>query len=210
MAGPAAGSRALLPRAVRRGWLAPAAVLAVLLFAGTSALPSPGPESRLKAFDLAGEPRSLRDLRGAPAVIEVWASWCSYCKPGLKELDVLARKLPAGSVRLVALSIDQDADAMRAFLESDHPDAAFEVWTDPSGSAAALLGVKALPGLVVLDDKGRIVDRVSGDSDGVHEALAQVEAAIARMKRPRGGTQRPDHSPAGAESPLVPVAWSGS
>jgi tetratricopeptide (TPR) repeat protein len=55
--------------------------------------------------------RRMRDLRGKPVVMILWASWCSNC---LEELSTLSKRnelLPSANVTLVAMNIDGVADS---------------------------------------------------------------------------------------------------
>src|SRR2546423_9550282 len=81
---------------------------------------SPGnPGSRQKApplppTPLTGRAISLADLRGKPALINFWASWCGPCRKEAPELRRFSRTLH-GSARLVGVDYTDDVASARAF-----------------------------------------------------------------------------------------------
>ena len=83
------------------------AASAPLLPATTSALPS---------FDAAGYDELLGQLKGTPAVVNIWASWCGPCRA---EAPVLARAARTYGDRVQFLGIDiQDSRInAKAFME---------------------------------------------------------------------------------------------
>jgi thiol-disulfide isomerase/thioredoxin len=62
-----------------------------------------------------GQPLVMAGLRGAPLVLNFWATWCPPCVKEMPELDRFARQFAAQGVRVVGLAID-NAAPVRAFL----------------------------------------------------------------------------------------------
>ncbi len=143
----------------------------VLVLSGTpTAHPSPAPP--LPTRVLVGSQTTLASLRGRPAIIVMWASWCGPC---IKEAPQFARLAKAlhGRAGLVGLDwSDSHADAV-AFVRRHH-------WTftnleDDSGDTGRRYGLVGLPTTVILDARGRIVKRLTGPqtSAGLLAALPQ-------------------------------------
>lgn len=59
----------------------------------------------------------LSALKGKVVLLDLWASWCPPCKEELPVLDQMARRLAAEGVVIVAVSVDEDRAAARAFAE---------------------------------------------------------------------------------------------
>jgi disulfide bond formation protein DsbB/thiol-disulfide isomerase/thioredoxin len=122
------------------------------------------PELRGASFD--GRPVAItRD--GSPKALVFLAHWCPHCRA---ELPLLVRwldngRLPAG-VRLYAV-----ATAVRPGLPGYPPSGwlrragwpAPVLADDPAGSAAGAFGLSGYPFFVLLDGRGRVVARASGE-----------------------------------------------
>ncbi|MGE5408486.1 MAG: TlpA family protein disulfide reductase [Syntrophothermus sp.] len=102
---------------------------------------------------------TLASLRGAPALINFWASWCEPCRQEAPQLQRLQRSL--GSLgALVGVDYTDKADAGRAFLA--RYGWTFPVLEDPDGTYGARYALNGLPTTVVLDARGRIVETLRG------------------------------------------------
>ncbi|MEZ4220261.1 MAG: TlpA disulfide reductase family protein [Polyangiaceae bacterium] len=107
-------------------------------------------------FDLAstdGTQVTLASLRGAPVVMEVFASWCSACRrsaPMLRDAATSQRKQP---VHFLGINVDDDSRlAARVKQAWQIP---YPVLHD-DGSVAAKYKVQVLPTFVVLDAEGNV------------------------------------------------------
>jgi len=118
----------------------------------------PKPDSVAREFTLAlAEPEArhvaLAELRGNPAVIEVFASWCQACRSMAPTMADLARAPRRRQVSFLGVAVDtpmQDAIALHSAWGIPFPvalaDAAF----------SADYSIKVLPTLIVLDGDGRV------------------------------------------------------
>lgn len=162
--------------AIILGGLAAAAALVVFEIASAGPEPGPRPSPPLPTTVLRGPPQTLATLRGRPALVNFWASWCEPCKQEAPELERFARS-SAGSARLVGVDYTDEEDGARAFLR--HYGWTFPVLSDPNGTAGARFGFTGLPTTVVLDARGRIVETLRGPQ-GVADLRAAAREAAAR------------------------------
>ncbi len=102
---------------------------------------------------------SLAGLRGKPALIAYFASWCGPCAEDAATLRQVAASV-GGRARVVAVDWDDEASAARAFIHRHHWP--FTVLADPTGSAGESYGIGGLPTSFVLDSEGRIVATLRG------------------------------------------------
>jgi cytochrome c biogenesis protein CcmG, thiol:disulfide interchange protein DsbE len=98
-------------------------------------------------------------LRGAPTVINFWASWCTPCRREAPELEQMHR-FRKGRWKIVGVNWNDGLGAARAFIR-DHR------WTFPNlrdadGVVGQAYGIIGLPTTVILDSRGRIATLLSG------------------------------------------------
>jgi cytochrome c biogenesis protein CcmG, thiol:disulfide interchange protein DsbE len=113
---------------------------------------------------------TLVGLRGKPAVVNVWASWCGPCRQEAPQLERFAASL-RGRARLVGVDWSDGLDGARAFVRLYGW--TFPVLRDPQGTVGDRYGLWGLPTTFVLDSGGRIVERLPGPQTeaGLREAL---------------------------------------
>jgi cytochrome c biogenesis protein CcmG/thiol:disulfide interchange protein DsbE len=102
---------------------------------------------------------TLADLRGKPALLNFWASWCEPCREEAPELEQLARGLH-GSAALVGIDYTDRSDAARSFIRKYGW--TFPVLADPDGVYGARFSFSGLPTTAVLDARGDIVELLRG------------------------------------------------
>ncbi|MBI5502365.1 MAG: TlpA family protein disulfide reductase [Deltaproteobacteria bacterium] len=152
--------------------------LAAALAAGAHAAVSVGaalPDATFR--DLAGNAVRTADLRGKPAVIAFWATWCTSCKAELDHLKAVRAAHPEAELRILAVSVDEERADLDDYL-ADHS-FPFPVYHDPDRAAAAKFSDdEDLPLTVVADAQGQ-VKYVSRDF--VEGAAARLDAAVSAV-----------------------------
>jgi cytochrome c biogenesis protein CcmG/thiol:disulfide interchange protein DsbE len=113
---------------------------------------------------------SLASLRGKPALINFWASWCEPCREEAPELERFARSLH-GEGRLVGVDYTDQTDGGREFVR--RYGWTFPILSDPDGVYGARYRFSGLPTTVVLDPRGRIVETLRGP-----QSAADLRAAL--------------------------------
>jgi cytochrome c biogenesis protein CcmG/thiol:disulfide interchange protein DsbE len=152
-----------------------------LLFTGLGRdprlIPSPligKPLPAISGTTLQGDAFSSASLAGQPALINVWASWCSPCVTEHPLLLDAARQ-HAGELQVVGVVYqDTDEDA-HAFL-ARYGDGAWPDVSDPSGSIALDLGVTGPPETFFVDAAGIVRYRQFGPLTA--EVMAEQLAAL--------------------------------
>ena len=144
-------------------------VLAVFLYRGLflnpAELPSaligkPVPAFSLPAVDDPARTLSEADLKGKPALLNVWATWCVSCKA---EHPVLT-ELAAQGVNIVGINYkDDNANALK-WLKEFHNPYQLDI-RDEQGSLGLNLGVYGAPETFLVDKHGIIRHKFVGVID---------------------------------------------
>jgi cytochrome c biogenesis protein CcmG, thiol:disulfide interchange protein DsbE len=141
--------------------LAVALVVALIVFevasAGSGEEAKPAPP--LPAAVLQPPQVTLAGLRGKPALVNFWASWCEPCREEAPELERLDRSLH-GKARLVGVDYTDQAGNAREFIQ--RYGWTFPVLSDPDGIYGARYRFSGLPTTFVLDSRGRIAATLRG------------------------------------------------
>ncbi|MHB8657323.1 MAG: TlpA family protein disulfide reductase [Solirubrobacteraceae bacterium] len=161
---------------MRAAWLVfPVAVIAVAL-----AVLGPAPRAGrvpppLPAERLSGRATTLASLRGKPALIDFFASWCGPCN---REAPILERVAGELRGRASVLGVDWSDSRRGAMTFVARYRWSFPVLADPQGAAGYAYGIQGLPTLFVLDSHGRILERLLGPQ--TPRALLRAVRAAAR------------------------------
>jgi thiol-disulfide isomerase/thioredoxin len=140
--------------------------------------PTPAPD--IPFTDAAGKTVTLADFKGEVVLLNVWASWCAPCKEEMPTLARLQAAYAAQPVKVVALSVDNDAalPKAQAMIAANPP---LVLYRDPAFRMAfsAQPAMKGFPTTLVFDRKGREVARLEGGADwNSREARALVERLL--------------------------------
>lgn len=135
-----------------------------------------------------GAPLPLADYRGKVVVMEFWATWCGPCRMEGKLFERVLesfRNEPAAA--FLAVNVDEDRSGVSAFLKE-------EQWTTPVVYAQGLdrlLGVTALPTVMIFDRNGRVVFRQEGLSfQGFVETLQKKVREALQQPTPAADPSR--------------------
>ena len=139
-----------------------------------------GEPLELTGDDLDGEELSLADLRGKPAVVNVWWSQCPPCRAEQPEINEVVDELGDRATFVGLNTRDLSQDVAKSYVRS------FEVgypsFYSPDGKAllpfAGTLSPKSIPSTVVLDDQGRVAAAVIGRIPSKQTLLDVVEKVI--------------------------------
>lgn len=102
---------------------------------------------------------TLAELRGAPAVVNFWASWCYPCKQEAPAFDRAAARY-RGRVAFVGIDVQDLKSAARGFLRRYKVN--YVSVRDPSNKTYDAYGLTGVPETYFLDRRGRVVKHVIG------------------------------------------------
>jgi len=135
------------------------AFVVVVLVGGNASPAKARPAPALPTHVLVGPRVDLASLRGRPAIIHFWASWCGPCAKEAPQLARLAGELH-GRATLVGVDWSDNTGSAASFVARNHW--TFPVLIDSSGEVGNAYGITGLPATFLLDRQGRIVRRLIG------------------------------------------------
>ena len=109
-------------------------------------------------------------------LLNFWATWCEPCREEMPDFERVYQKRRGEGFSIVAISEDEDAEALRKYLSATPP--SFRVLTDKDGQFAKKLGIWGFPTSVWIVD-GRITKVVEGKMPFLD---AEVEGALKLAK----------------------------
>ena len=169
-------------------WLRPLAFVAALCLGGAAFARTPGevqkgePLREATMRGLNGPDRALSQYRGKPLLINVWASWCGPCRMEMGSLERLTWADQGKRFAVIGISTDDSESAAKAYLRSAN--ATINHYIDRALELENMLGAERLPLTILVDAKGRVLDKHYGAREwDSAEASKWIDAALATGKK---------------------------
>jgi peroxiredoxin len=141
-----------------------------------------GPGRPAPAFSLPrvaeGGELDLDQLRGRVVLVNFWATWCKPCEDEMPSMERLYRRLGGPAFELVAISVDEEVEAVREFQQ--RLGLSFPILLDTSQETSRLYQTTGYPESFLIDRDGRIAtQRFVGPRDWDDPAyVALVERLV--------------------------------
>jgi thiol-disulfide isomerase/thioredoxin len=103
--------------------------------------------------DAQGHMVSLRAQQGHPVAVNFWATWCPPCVEEVPSFEAFAASIEGTDMRLLAVSVDDDWDAIRKFFVKGTK---IGVLLDKSHTIPKTFGTTQYPETYFLDGKGHV------------------------------------------------------
>ncbi len=112
------------------------------------------PDIDLPGLD--GQSHQLSEWGHRKRAIVAWASWCG-CRYEISAWQALRDELAPTGFEVLSISLDDDVEAARPWVDTADPHPQFPVLVDPDHRIAELYGVVNVPSVVWIDENDRIV-----------------------------------------------------
>lgn len=159
--------------------LALVGIAVALVWMGEPVQPPLGRGDAAPDFDLpslSDESIRLEGLQGRVALVNFWATWCKPCEDEMPAMQRLYEALSGPDFEMVAISVDESEDEVRAFRE--RLGVGFPIALDPDQATARLYQTTGFPESLLIDRDGRIVERYVGPREWDHP---DYEARVRRL-----------------------------
>jgi len=128
--------------------------------------------------DLAGDTVTLAGFRGKVTLVNFWASWCDPCREEFPHMAELYREFDRKDFEIAGVSDDVDSGRMVAFVRRFRPP--FPILVG-GGRMKEAYHYRGLPYSVLLDRRGRVIERIFGF--GGAEEFRRLRQTIANEVR---------------------------
>ncbi|GJG87999.1 hypothetical protein tb265_31800 [Gemmatimonadetes bacterium T265] len=118
-------------------------------------VPPATPPGAARAARTAAGARGLADYPGQVVLVNIWATWCAPCREEIPSLEALYKDFAPRGFKIVAVSVDDGADAprkIREFLAPYH--VTYDILHDADGSVQKAFHVTGYPENFVIGADG--------------------------------------------------------
>lgn len=131
------------------------------------------PDAELPRLDREGA-LAMRELRGPPAVVNFWASWCPFCVDEIPEFEAVNGELD-GRVRFVGVNLEDNLDKARILARETG--VTWDLVVDGDGSYFRAVRGRGMPTTLLVDADGVIVRQLTGPQTA-EQLRALIEAHL--------------------------------
>lgn len=94
-------------------------------------------------------------------LIQVWASWCPFCKRQNNYLEGFSKRIPPGSINIVTISIDKTPAIAKEYMRQNHYRFPAAMMTPELNQAIGK--IRGVPVLLILDAKNKVIYKEVGE-----------------------------------------------
>jgi len=120
-------------------------------------------------IDLKGNEVNLEDYRGKGVLLNFWATYCPPCEKEMPYLESAYKDYKDKGIEILAVDVGEPRILVDQFVSKKG--LSFPVLLDWKGDTADLYKVQTLPITVLINEKGEIVDKITGEM--TEEAVRQ-------------------------------------
>ena len=118
----------------------------------------------ISVVDINGTAFSLQDAESQYVLLTFWASWCSFCKKDIPEIEKLRDSWAAHDVSIYAVNVHDDVETAKEFIETT--DIQLEFLFDVDGKTAKKYAISPLPANFLIEaESGKIIKKWKGRGD---------------------------------------------
>jgi thiol-disulfide isomerase/thioredoxin len=94
-------------------------------------------------------------------LIQVWASWCPFCKRQNSYLESFSKRIPPGSMNIVTISIDKTPAIAKEYMRQNHYSFPAAMMTPELKQTIGK--IRGVPVLLIIDAKNKLIYKEVGE-----------------------------------------------
>ena len=94
-------------------------------------------------------------------LIQVWASWCPFCKRQNNYLEGFSKRIPPGSINIVTISIDKTPAIAKEYMLQNHYSFPAAMMTPELKQTIGK--IRGVPVLLIIDAKNKLIYKEVGE-----------------------------------------------
>jgi thiol-disulfide isomerase/thioredoxin len=143
-------------------------LVAVLIFISSITMPSQAialeigqtlPLERVQTLD--GAYFEIPKNNTKNTLIQLWASWCPFCKRQNNYLESFSKRIPPGSMNIVTISIDKTPAIAKEYMRQNHYSFPAAMMTPELNQAIGK--IRGVPVILILDAKNKLIYKEIGE-----------------------------------------------
>ena len=94
-------------------------------------------------------------------LIQLWVSWCPFCKRQNNYLEKFSKQIPSGSINIVTISIDKNPAIAKEYMRQNHYSFPAAMMTPELNQTIGK--IRGVPVLLILDVKNKLIYKEIGE-----------------------------------------------
>ena len=94
-------------------------------------------------------------------LIQLWASWCPFCKRQNNYLEGFSKRIPLGSMNIVTISIDKTPAIAKEYMRQNHYSFPAAMMTPELKQTIGK--IRGVPVLLIIDAKNKLIYKEVGE-----------------------------------------------